>query len=125
MFTNEERWAIFVDYSAVVHSLLEDARLQMAEATSITSITPDVVDQLSAIWSHIQFSFNKFTEIGESISKMPNLLPEQAVMAEVLIRKINEAARETDDSLRLFFQRTGLSSMLPSRESQGEVLKPR
>lgn len=124
MFTNEERWAIFVDYSAVVHDLLDNAQKQMAEATLIDPISPEVVDQLSKLWAHIQYSFNQFTLASEAISKIPQLLPEQVVMAEAIIRKINEAARDTDESLRLFFQKTGLASTLPSREETGEGLKP-
>lgn len=123
MSTHEERWGIFVDFAATVHSLLEDARTEMATAILLEPITPGIVDQLYQLWAKLTLAFGTFNRSSASILKSNHLTPEERLMATSLIEGINEAARQTDDSLRLFFQRTGLANSFPSRSQAGEGLR--
>lgn len=110
MLTNEERWSVFVDYAAVIHDLMTDAQTQIAAASLEEPITPEAIDQLSKTWFRLEHSFRLFTIVSKNIGKLPQLSPQQVRMATAAIKKINKAARETDATLRAFFQLTGLSS---------------
>ena len=123
MTTTEKKWGRFIGYAAQVHELLTDAQRTMSEAALLPSITPDIVDQLSVLWWNLSTEFQVFLILSSAIETTTDLTPEEITMATFTIRKINEAARETDASLRLFFQKTGLASMLPSREESNEGLQ--
>jgi hypothetical protein len=124
MLTHEERWGIFIDFAATVHELLTEAQTEMAEATLIEPITPAHIEQLEHIWVKLTISLDAFTKSSVLILHSVRITPEQEIMAGGLIEKINEAARQADASLRLFFQRTGLASSFPGRSESGEGLQP-
>lgn len=124
MITKAERWEIFIDFAAIVHEHLTDMQEELATASLTHPASPGTVEQLLASWGKIHNAFDKFMEVGDQIKRNPNLTPEQAVMFENWTAKIHEAARETNASLRVFFQKSDLSHLLPSRKASGEDLWP-
>jgi hypothetical protein len=124
MSTHEERWGIFVDFAAIVHDLLTEAQAEMAEATLLDPVTPAHLEQLETLWHKLTIALSAFTRSSILILHSVQLKPEEELMANRLVEKINEAAGAADEHLRLFFQKTGLAASMPSREESGEGLHP-
>lgn len=124
MLSLQERWEIFIDFSAIVHEHLTDMQEELAVATLTVPVTPTTVESLLRLWTKAKFSFDEFIKASEHIKIHPDLGPEQVVMVEQMIRKIQEAAQRTNVTLRVFFQSSELLHLLPSREQSGESLWP-
>jgi hypothetical protein len=125
MQSHEERWGIYIDFAAHVHEVLSDAQAEISEAILVDSVTPSVVDQLSLLWAKLSRNVKIFGELSAEMKTSKDITPEQVVMVDAMIKKIDASSAKTDSVLRTFFQQTGLASMLPSREASGEGLYKR
>lgn len=124
MITLEERWGIFIDFAAVVHERLTDMQEELAAATLTTPITPATIERLLHLWTQAKLAFDEFVKASEHIKNNHHLVPEQVIMADQMIGKIQEAAQETNATLRVFFHASDLAHLLPSRAQSGESLWP-